>query len=208
MKTRTEALTLLQEFTKSTSLIKHSLAVEASMRWYAKWFLERGSNPAEVDIEQWGVTGLLHDFDYELHPDPTPPDGHPFFGNRLLGELGYADEIREAIMGHAQYSGVPRTSLMAKTLFAVDELSGFVTASVLVRPDKSIFNLEPSSVMKRMKDKAFARGCDRNDIRLGAEELALPLESHVANIITALREIHEELFPQGAAPMLQAAPSA
>ncbi len=180
--TRDEALALLHEYTKSESLLKHSYSVEACMKWYARHF----ALPAEET--RWGITGLLHDFDYEQHPDATPPDGHPYFGNRLLQEAGYPQDMRDAIMGHAQYSGVPRETLMAKTLFAVDELSGLVTAAVLVRPDKSIQNLETSSVLKKMKDKAFARGCNRDDIRQGAEELGVELAQHVGNIITALRE--------------------
>jgi len=183
MKTRDEALALLHEYTKNPSLIGHALGVEACMRWYAQYFAERGH---ATDVELWGMTGLLHDFDYEMYPEPTAPDGHPFKGNSILGELGYPDELRTAIMGHATYSGVPRVTLMDKTLFAVDELSGLITASVLVRPDKSIHNLEVKSVLKKFKDKAFVRGCNRDDIRLGAEELAIPLEEHVANCIKAM----------------------
>lgn len=188
MKTRAEAFALLNDYTQSSSLIKHALGVEAAMRWYAD---KNGLDSAE--IEKWAITGLLHDFDYEKFPDPTPPDGHPFKGNAILTELGYPEDIRAAIMGHANYSGVPRESAMAKTLFAVDELSGLVTASVLVRPDKSIFNLEPKSVLKKMKDKAFARGCNRDDIRLGASELGLELETHVTNVIQALQKVAKEL---------------
>ncbi|MBX7139316.1 MAG: HAD family hydrolase [Oligoflexia bacterium] len=183
-KSRDEAFALLSEYTKSESLIKHALAVEAGMRWYAAHF-----NIPAAEAEKWGLTGLLHDFDYEAHPDPTPPEGHPFFGNRLLGELGYSDDIREAIMGHALYTGVPRTSQMAKALFAVDELSGLIVASALVRPDKSLKTLEASSVVKKMKDKGFARGCNREDIKLGAEELGVELPQHISNLITALREV-------------------
>jgi len=192
MKTRTEALQLLNEFTASPSLLKHALAVESAMRWYAKHF---GLSAEETEL--WGMTGLLHDFDYERYPEPAAPDGHPFHGNRILAERGYSDELRTAIMGHANYSGVARESRMAKALFAVDELSGLVTASVLVRPDKSILQLEASSVLKKMKDKAFARGCNRDDIRLGAEELAVELPVHVANVIAALREEAEALGLKG-----------
>lgn len=182
-KTRDEALALLQEYTKAPHLLKHSLAVEAAMRWYAKHF-----ECSPEDVEKWGVCGLLHDFDYEAHPDPTPPDGHPFFGVRVLGELGYPADVLEAILGHAQYSGVPRQTKMAKVLFAVDELSGFVTACALVRPDKDLSKVEIKSVVKKMKDKAFARGCNREDMIQGAAEIELPLEQHIANVIAALVE--------------------
>ncbi len=194
MQTRDEALALLHEYTKGDSLRKHALAVEAAMRWYAK----RNGCP-DPEIELWGMTGLLHDFDYERWQQPTPPEGHPFMGNTILTELNYPVELRTAIMGHASYTGVARTTPLAKTLFAVDELSGLVTASVLVRPDKSILALEASSVMKKMKDKAFARGCSREDIRLGAEELGIELPQHVANVITALREVALPLGLQGIA---------
>ena len=163
------------------------------MRWYAEY-----SKKSAEEIELWGMTGLLHDFDYEQHPEPVAPDGHPFFGNRLLAEQGYPEELRSAIMGHALYTGVARDTDMAKMLFAVDELSGLVTASVLVRPDKNIANLETSSVLKKMKDKAFARGCNRDDIRLGAQEIGIELEPHIGNVITALRGSAAELGLGGA----------
>lgn len=192
MKTRPEALALLQDYTQTPSLIKHALAVEAAMRWYADYFKQ---SPGE--IERWGIAGLLHDFDYEKYPEPVSPDGHPYKGNQILGELGYDQEIRDAIMGHAEYTGVARTTLMAKALFAVDELSGLVTASVLVRPDRSIHTLDASSVMKKFKDKAFARGCNRDDIRLGAEEIGIELKPHMENVITALRGAAAELELDG-----------
>lgn len=188
MKSRSESLALLNEYTKSVSLIKHALSVEASMRWYANHF---GHDSAE--IEKWGITGLLHDFDYDMYPSPSAPDGHPYKGNTILSELGYPEDIREAIMGHALYTGVPRTTQMAKTLFAVDELSGFVVACCLVRPDKSINGLEVKSVVKKLKDKAFARGCSREDIILGAQELGIPMDQHVQNIITAQKLIATDL---------------
>ena len=191
---RQDGVALLHEYTESESLRKHALSVEAAMRWYAEHF-----QLAPDEIELWGLTGLLHDFDYEKWPEPTPPDGHPFKGNALLAELGYPESLRTAIMGHAHYTGVPRETLMAKALFAVDELSGLITASVLVRPDKSIFNLEASSVKKKMKDKAFARGCNRDDIKLGAEELGIELETHISNVITAMRGIAPALGLQGTA---------
>jgi predicted hydrolase (HD superfamily) len=187
-KTREHALALLHEYTESPHLIKHALAVEAGMRFYAQHYKQ---DP--VETEKWAICGLVHDFDYEAHPDPTPPDGHPFFGTRLLGELGYGGEIVEAVLGHANYSGVARQSLMAKTLFAVDEMSGFITACTLVRPDKSLSALEVKSVVKRMKDKAFARGCNREDMLVGAEELGIALDEHVRNMIEALKPVAEQL---------------
>lgn len=188
MKTREEAFALLKDYTHSTSLMKHALAVEAAMRWYADYY-----KCSAEETEKWGITGLLHDFDYEKYPEPTAPDGHPYKGNQILGELGYPDDMREAIMGHAEYSGVPRTTQLAKVLFAVDELSGLCVASALVRPDKAITALESSSVMKKFKDKAFARGCNRDDIKKGAEEIGVELKSHMDNVITALRMISKEL---------------
>lgn len=188
MTNRTEALALLNEFTQSASLIKHAYAVEAAMRWYA---VQAGV--ADSEVELWGMTGLLHDFDYERWPDPTPPEGHPYKGNSILKERGYPDALREAIMGHALYTNTPRTTPMAKTLFAVDELSGLVMASVLVRPEKKIAGLEAKSVLKKMKDKAFARGCNRDDIKLGAEELGIELDVHVANVIAAMTSVAAEL---------------
>lgn len=190
-KTRVEALALLHEYTKTASLRNHALSVEACMRWYATYFQNQGH---QTDLELWGITGLLYDFDYEMFPEPTSPNGHPFKGNSILGELGYPDDLRTAILGHADYANTPRETLLAKTLFAVDELSGLITASVLVRPDKSIHNLEVKSVMKKFKDKAFARGCNRDDIRLGAEEIGIPLETHTANCIEAMKPLHRELF--------------
>lgn len=188
MLNREQALAILNEFTTSVSLLKHARAVEISMRYYAKL-----AGLSDAEIERYGITGLLHDFDYDTHPDTTPPDGHPYFGNRVLEERGVDSEIREAIMGHALYTGVARTTQLAKTLFAVDELSGFVTAATLVRPDKSIFTLEVSSVKKRLKDKAFAKGCNREEIAQGAAELGIEMDQHITNIIAALREHAEEL---------------
>lgn len=187
-KSRDDAFALLNEYTKSPSLIKHALSVEACMRWYAEHLKQ---SPEE--IEKWGITGLIHDFDYEQYPTAEPPDGHPFAGNRILTELGYPEDIKRAIMGHATYSGIPRDTLMAKALFAVDELSGLVTASALVRPDKSLNNLEASSVKKKMKDKAFARGCNRDDINLGAQEMQIEMTEHIQNVINAMRKIADKL---------------
>ena len=192
IKTRTEALALLSEYTKTESLIKHALSVECAMRWYASHF---GKDAAE--IEKWAMTGLLHDFDYEMFPTSEPPDGHPYKGNSILAELGYPDDLRRAIMGHALYTNTPRDTELARTLFAVDELSGLVTASVLVRPDKSLHTLEAKSVIKKMKDKHFARGCNRDEIRLGAQELGIEFEAHVGNVISAMRGIAKELGLDG-----------
>lgn len=188
MKTREEALALLTEYTQTTSLLKHAFAVEAAMRWYAKHY-----RLSAEEVEKWGITGLLHDFDYEKYPEPVSPDGHPYKGNEILKELGYPDDIRDAIMGHAEYSGVPRVTPLAKVLFAVDELSGLCVASALVRPDRSLMTLDSSSVMKKFKDKAFARGCNRDDIRKGSEEIGIELKTHTDNVIAALREIADVL---------------
>jgi putative nucleotidyltransferase with HDIG domain len=173
---RAEAYALMTEYTQSDSLRKHMLAVEASVRGYARQF---GENE-----EDWGVVALLHDFDYERYPDP---EHHPFKGVEILRERGYPEWVTRAILSHAEYSGVPRESRLEKTLYACDEMSGFVTAAALVRPSKSVLDLEAASVVKRMKDKAFARAISRDDLRRGAEELGLPLEQHIANVIAFMR---------------------
>ncbi|HMO01404.1 MAG TPA: HAD family hydrolase [Oligoflexia bacterium] len=180
---RDKALALVYEYTISESLRKHMLAVEKSMLWYARYF-----NLSPDEQLKWGIVGLLHDFDYESHPDPLPPDGHPFWGCALLKKLGYEEEIITAILGHASYTGTPRNSLMAKALFAVDELSGFLVACSLVRPDRSIMNLKAESVVKKMKDKAFAKGCSREEMKSGAAELGIELNAHIENLITALSD--------------------
>ena len=195
MHSRDDAYTLLLEFTASESLKNHALAVEAAMAWYANHF-----DIPENERILWQITGLLHDFDYERFPEPTAPDGHPYKGNQILTERGYPESVRKAIMGHALYTNTPRDTLMAKTLFAVDELSGLVTASVLVRPDRSIYTLETKSVVKKMKDKAFARGCNRDDIRQGALELGIELDQHISHVISALRMKAELLGLAGTAP--------
>jgi len=190
---RDEALALLNEYTQSESLIKHALSVEAALRWYARMFGE--------DEHLWGVTGLLHDFDYERFPsytlDGSQPEGHPFTGCRILAERGYPKIMTDAILGHATYSRVSRETKLAKTLFASDELCGLVTAAVLVRPDRSLFALEPKSVRKKMKDKAFAKGVSREDIALGVQELGVDLDSHIANVIAGMRESAQALGLQG-----------
>ena len=183
---REDAWKLLTTYTTSDSLLKHALAVEASVAGYARKFGE--------DEQAWSVVALLHDFDYERWP--TPED-HPFRGCEILREQGYPEWVTRAILSHADYSGVPRTSLLEKTLWACDELSGFIVAASLVRPTKSILDLEPKSVLKRMKDKAFARAVKREDLRQGAEELGLPLEEHIANVISFMRERADSLGLRG-----------
>ncbi|MEZ4754256.1 MAG: HAD family hydrolase [Bdellovibrionota bacterium] len=189
MKTRDEALALLHEYTKSESLIKHALAVEAGMIWYARHF---GLDAKE--IEKWGITGLIHDFDYEKYPSA---EEHPFKGNEILIELGYPEDVTTAIMGHATYSGVPRETQMAKALFAVDELTGLIMASILVRPDKSIHELKLKSVKKKFKDKRFAAGVNREDVIQGAEELGVELDQHIQNVIDGMKEAARELGVDG-----------
>jgi putative nucleotidyltransferase with HDIG domain len=186
---RDDAWALLCEFTETEPLRKHGLAVETVMRHFARKHGE--------DEEAWAITGLLHDFDYERWPTM---EGHPFEGNKILTERGWPEEIRTAIMGHADYTGVARETLMAKTLFAVDELTGFVTAVALVRPNKSIFEVEPPSVRKKMKDKAFARQVHRDDIINGAEELGVPLEEMIAEVIEALKSNADALGLRGTVP--------
>jgi predicted hydrolase (HD superfamily) len=184
--TRDAAWALLTEWTKSESLRKHALAVEASVRGYARMFGE--------DEDAWGAVALLHDFDYERYQ--TPAD-HPFRGCEELQRRGYPEWVTRAILSHADYSGVTRDSPLEKTLYACDEMSGFVTAASLVRPSKSVLDLEPASVIKRMKDKAFARNVSRDDLRRGAEELKLPLEEHVGNVIRFMRERADALGLRG-----------
>ncbi|HWK09242.1 MAG TPA: HD domain-containing protein [Vicinamibacterales bacterium] len=183
---RADALALMREYTQNESLRKHMLAVEAAVRGYARRFGE--------DPDDWGVVALLHDFDYERWPDQA---NHPFRGVEILKEKGYPEWVTRAILSHAEYSGVPRESRLEHTLFACDEMSGFVTAAALVRPSKSVLDLEPSSVIKRMKDKAFARAVPREDLRRGAEELGLPLDEHIANVIAFMREDADALGLRG-----------
>src|SRR5215468_7112047 len=184
---REDAWELLNEYTKSESLLKHAMAVEAAVRGYACKFGE--------DEDDWGVTALLHDFDYERWP--TLGD-HPNKGSEILRAKGYPDWMIRAILSHAmEITGVTRDSRLEKTLFACDELSGFVTAAALVRPSKSVLDLEASSVKKRMKDKAFARAVPREDLRKGADELGLPLDQHITNVIGFLREQADALGIRG-----------
>lgn len=188
--TRDEALALMHEYTASDALRKHMYAVEIAMRALAERYGE--------DPESWGMVGLLHDFDYERYPNQehSPTDGHPAEGVRLLAERGVPEPMRRAILGHATYSGVPRDTLMARALFAVDELAGFVVACALVRPSRSLRDLEVSSVKKKLKDKAFARGVSREDVLRGAEELGVPLDEHIAFVLDALRP-HEKTLGLG-----------
>jgi predicted hydrolase (HD superfamily) len=180
--TRDAALALMEEWTPSDSLRKHMLAVEGAMRAYAAHF--------EEDVERWGLAGLLHDFDYERFPNNAHAADaeHPAEGVRHLATLGYPDDILQAILGHAHYTSVARDTLMAKALFAVDELCGLVTACSLVRPSRSVNDLEASSVKKKMKDKAFARGVNRDDVVQGATELGVTLDAHIDFVIRAMRD--------------------
>jgi putative nucleotidyltransferase with HDIG domain len=179
---------LLTEFTQSESLLKHALAVEVCMRAYAR--------KDGADEELWGMVGLLHDFDYEKYPSA---EDHPYRGSEILKDRGYSEEVRRAIMSHAEYSGVARVSPMEKTLFACDELAGFITACTLVKPGKSLAEVEARSVRKKMKDKAFARSVHREDIIQGAADLSLDLEEHIAFCIEAMKGIAVELGLDGSA---------
>jgi putative nucleotidyltransferase with HDIG domain len=185
--TRDEALALQHEYTKSDSLRKHMLAVEAAMRAYATKFGE--------DADRWGLAGLIHDFDYERYPNEehSPTEGHPAHGVRILRERGWPEDILEAILGHGSYTGVARQSRMAKTLFAVDELTGLVTATALVRPSRSVHEVDARSVRKKMKDRAFARGVNRDDVVLGAQELGVDLDEHIQFVVDAMRGAADSL---------------
>ena len=181
------ALDLMHEYTESDALRKHMYAVEAAMRAYARRYGE--------DEERWGIVGLLHDFDYERYPnhERSPTEEHPSTGVRILRERGYPEDVCEAILGHGEHTGFPRTSLMAKTLYAVDELCGFLNACALVRPSRSLRDLKVKSVKKKLKDKGFARAVNRDEIRTGAEEAGLPFDEHVQFVIEALRPVEKKL---------------
>jgi len=179
---RAEAFALLTEYTKNDNLVKHALAVESAMRFYAEQYGE--------DVELWGATGLLHDFDYDKYPSL---DDHPFKGAEILRNKGYDDVLIDGILSHADHTGVPRDTLLRKTLFAVDELCGFVTAVALVRPSRSLSDVAVKSVKKKMKDKGFARAVSRDDIRDSAAGLGVELDDHIANVITAMQRISEPL---------------
>lgn len=197
---RDRAWSLLNEHTQSASLLKHALAVETCVRAYA----EREADAQALDpdartalLELYSATALLHDFDYEKHPSL---EEHPFVGVAILADQGWPEEMRTAILGHAEYSGVPRVTHLAKTLFACDELAGFLTACSLVKPTKSIHDVEAAGVKKKMKDKAFARGVNRDDIVKGAAELGVPLDDHIAFCIAAMQQNAEALGLQGLPP--------
>ena len=194
MNNRESAWGLLTEFTQSESLRKHALAVEACMRAYARKF--------GGDEDLWGIVGLIHDFDYEKYPSLQD---HPYKGNEILKERGYSEEIRKAIMSHAEYTGVTRDTPMEKALFACDELAGFITAATLVKPNKSLAELDARSVRKRMKDKAFARSVNRDDIVNGAAGLGVDLEEHIALCIEAMKAIADKLGLDGSAVRPQSA---
>jgi predicted hydrolase (HD superfamily) len=184
---------LLTEYTQSESLRKHARAVEACMRAYARKYARENalSESEAAELEQkYSITGLLHDFDYERFPTPAE---HPFVGNRILGERGYSDEIRRAILSHADYAGVPRETHMEKVLFACDELAGFITATALVKPSKSLAEVDAKSIRKKMKDKAFARSVSRDDIVNGAAALGIDLDEHIAFCIDAMKKVSTEL---------------
>jgi len=192
---REAALALVHEYTASDSLRKHMLSVEAAMRAYAGKFSE--------DSERWGLAGLVHDFDYERFPNEahSATEEHPAHGVRVLRERGFPEDILEAILGHATYSGVTRETKMAKTLFAVDELTGLITATALVRPSKSVMEVEARSVRKKMKDKAFARGVNRDDVLSGASDLGIDLDEHIDFVIRAMQEVAPSLGLAGTAPI-------
>jgi putative nucleotidyltransferase with HDIG domain len=177
----------MEEYTQSDSLRKHMLSVEAAMRAYASKFGE--------DPERWGITGLIHDFDYERWPNAehSPDVEHPAEGVRILRNHGYPEDVLSAILGHATYCNVARDTLMARALFAVDELTGLITATALVKPSKSVHEVEAKSVRKKMKDKAFARGVNRDDVILGATELGVDLDEHIQFVIDAMRERAEAI---------------
>lgn len=182
MATREECLSILKEYTKGESLLKHAYAVETCVRAYAKKFGE--------DVEYWGNVALLHDFDYEMYPSL---EDHPFKGNEILKEKGFDEAFRRAIMSHASSTNIPRESLLEKTLFACDELAGFVTAVTYVRPSRSVDEVDVKSVKKKMKDKAFARAVSREDITKGAEDLGVPLDEHISFCVEAMKANKAEL---------------
>ena len=188
MKSREEAFELLTQFTKNDSLVKHGIGVEAAMKAYARKYGE--------DVERWGIVGLLHDFDYEVHPTE---DKHPLDGSKILRERGYPEDIIYAIQCHADYLGLDRKTNMDKAIFAIDELVGLVTAVALVRPTKSIMDVEVRSVKKKMKDKAFARGVKREDIVNGTAQLGVEMDEHIALVIEAMQGVASELGLDGSA---------
>ena len=199
VQSRESAWGLLTEYTKSESLRKHAMAVEACMRAYAQKFARENGlkEDAAATLEQkYSVTGLLHDFDYEQFPTP---EQHPFVGNKILEERGYPEDVRRAILSHADYAGVPRQTHMEKVLFACDELAGFITATALVKPSKSLAEVDAKSIRKKMKDKAFARSVSRDDIVKGTADLGVDLDEHIAFCIEAMKKIAGELGLAGVA---------
>lgn len=185
--TRADALALMHEYTASESLRKHMLSVEAAMRAYAAHFGE--------DPERWGLAGLIHDFDYERYPNDahSPTDEHPSTGVRMLRERGWPEDILQAIMGHAAYTNTPRETRMARALFAVDELTGLITATALVKPSRSVHDVDAKSVRKKMKDKAFAKGVSREDVMIGVQELGVDLDQHIQFVIEAMRGVADAI---------------
>jgi putative nucleotidyltransferase with HDIG domain len=179
---RNEAYEIVKEYVKNPNLIKHMLAVEAAMRWYARKFDE--------EEEKWAVAGLLHDFDWEIHPTM---EEHPQAGASILREHGVPEEIVHAVLSHASHTGIPRETLMEKTLFACDELTGLITAVALVRPSRALYDLKVKSVKKKWKDKSFASGANREEMEQGAEELGIELWEHVSNVIAAMNEVAADL---------------
>jgi putative nucleotidyltransferase with HDIG domain len=201
MPNRDDAWALLCEYTQNENLRKHALAVEACVRAYARQFSADPSTALGVNEELWGLTALLHDFDYERWPNDahSPTEEHPSEGAKILRARGYPEEMIRAILSHADYTGVPRQTKLEHTLFACDELAGFLTACALVQPTKSIHDVRVESVKKKLKDKAFARGVNRDDVRKGAEELGIPLEEHIAFCVEAMRGVAAELGLAGSA---------
>lgn len=191
---RADALALQHEYTAAESLRKHMLAVEAAMRAYAVRFGE--------DPDRWGLAGLIHDFDYERFPNAehSATEGHPAEGVRILRARGWPDDILQAILGHATYSGVPRETRVARALFAVDELTGLITATALVRPSRSVHEVDARAVRRKMKDKAFARGVNRDDVLLGAQELGVDLDAHIQFVIDAMKDVSVSLGLGGTIP--------
>ncbi len=187
MPTRDDARALLYEYTASENLRKHALAVEACVRAYAR--------KADADEHLWGLTALLHDFDYQRWPNQEhhPTEGHPSSGTRILRERGYPEEILHAILSHADYTSLASETPLDHVLFACDEMAGFLTACALVKPGKTIFEVEPDSVKRKMKDKAFAKGVSREDLKRGAQELGLSLDDHIATCIGAMRDVADRL---------------
>ena len=192
--TRDEALALVREYVKNEGLVRHMLSVEAAMRFYAEKFAEGADALSAEDVERWGLIGLLHDFDWEIHPtlEQHPQDGAP-----MLRERGVPEDIIQDILSHADHLNLPRATMVRKAICACDEITGLVTAVALVRPSKSLYDLEPSSVKKKWKDKAFAAGTSRDEMAHAAQEFGIELWEHVGNVITAMRRIAPELGLEG-----------